>query len=365
MLKWSMEKRPTMRDIAKIANVSVVTVSLALRKHSSIPASTRERIEAIGRQIGYRPDPALSALMVYRRGAKPSGYHGTIAWINAHSHPEHVRNALTFSLYFQGAQDCCVELGYKLEEFPLIEFDMNFRKLSKVLYSRNIQGVIFPPMERDQAHISPLSFAWDRFSAVAVGFSLAGPQLHMIGPAQFRSARLAVRKLRSLGYRRIGCINNETLTKRTDSNFLGGYLVEVSRFPAQHQVPIFTMTKSRDHMSECKKWYQAHKPDAILDFSDYADYSRRLSRELKNPGFAFASIDVLEGPSELAGINQNNRLVGRTAVDEVVSLILSNKRGIPKTPKRVLIEGCWINGPTAPRITGETVLSDKNGEAGF
>jgi DNA-binding LacI/PurR family transcriptional regulator len=351
-----------MRDIAKIANVSGVTVSLALRKHSSIPQSTRERIEAIARQIGYRPDPALSALMAYRRGAKPSGYQGTIAWINSHRRPELVRNAPAFSLYRRGAEDRCRELGYKLEEFPLVEFDMSFRQLTKVLYSRNIQGVIFFPQERHQAHISSLSFGWDRFSTVAVGFSLARPQLHTIVPAQFRSARLAVRKLKSLGYRRIGCISNETLNKRTDSNFLGGYLVEQCRFPAKCRMPFFTMSHNRDNMVECRKWYRTHKPDAILDFSDYAKYSVRLCEELQGPHFGYASIDVYDEPSDLAGINQNSRHVGSAALDEVVNLILSNKRGIPAVPKRVLIEGSWVNSTSAPRITGEPGSQDDSDE---
>jgi len=341
-----------MRDIAKLAKVSGVTVSLALRKHSSIPLKTRERIEAIARQIGYRPDPALSALMAYRRGAKPSGYQGTIAWVNTHVHPEYVRHSPPFSLYCQGAQERCIGLGYKLEEFPLIDYNMSFRRLSTVLYSRNIQGVIFPPQERHQAHVSTISFNWDRFSSVALGFTLVRPQLHTVVPAQYRSARLAVRKLRSLGYRRIGCIGNEILNKRTDSNFLGGYLVEQCQFPMDCHIPVFTMTRERDCMPECRKWYRAHKPDAILDFSERASYSLQLLGSAPNRKLGIASIDVQDEPSELAGINQNSRLVGCAAVDEVVGLILANKRGIPDIPKRVLIEGSWVNGLSAPRITG-------------
>jgi len=347
-----MEKRPTMRDIAKLANVSGVTVSLALRKHSSIPQITRERIEEIARQIGYRPDPALSALMAYRRGAKPSGYQGTIAWINTHIHPEYVRHAPPFSLYCQGSHERCVELGYKLEEFPLVDFNMNYKQLSKVLYSRNIQGVIFPPQERSQAHISDFSFNWERFSAVALGFSLARPQLHTVVPAQYRSARLAVRKLRSLGYRRIACISNETLNRRTDFNFLG--------FPANLHVPVFTMMVERDHMPECRKWYRLHKPDAILDFSLRASYSLQLLQSVPRCKLGIASIDLLDQTSELAGVNQNSRLVGRVAVDEVAGMILANKRGIPDIPKSVLIEGSWVNGSSAPRITGLLPSRKKN-----
>jgi LacI family transcriptional regulator len=69
-----MDRRPTHQDIATIACVSQVTVSLALRSHPRIPESTRKRIEAIARQIGYRPDPMLSSLVAYRNSVKDSSY---------------------------------------------------------------------------------------------------------------------------------------------------------------------------------------------------------------------------------------------------------------------------------------------------
>lgn len=349
-----MKKRPTMRDIAKLANVSSVTVSLALRKHASIPQSTRERIEGIARQIGYRPDPALSALMVYRRWAKPSGYQGTIAWINTFRlHPEWAYGGLPFSLYLKGAQERCTELGYQLEEFRLADLNMSFGRLSKILYSRNIQGLILPPQEQHQAHISNLSFDWDRFSAIALGFTLARPQLHVVTNAQYRSARLAVRKLRSLGYRRIGCIIDEALNIRTDSNFLAGFLVEQDRFASDDRIPIFRMLNGPVPLSECRKWYDLHRPDAIFDLSNSADYSQRLLQSYSHIKFGIATVHRELLP-ELAGIRQNSRLIGQVAVDEVVAMILSNKRGIPEIPKRILIEGSWEDGPSAPRITGDT-----------
>jgi DNA-binding LacI/PurR family transcriptional regulator len=352
-----MEKRPTMRDIAKLVNMSGVAVSLALRKHPSIPQKTRERIEEVARQIGYRPDPALSALMVYRRGAKPVGYQGIMALLNTHEQPEYTWSGPPYSLYLKGAQDRCAKLGYQLEEFRLKDLDWNFKRLSKILCSRNIQGVIVPPQQHPHAHISTVNFDWKSFSAVAIGFSLVSPKLHVIMNAQHRSARLAVGKLRSLGYRRIACISDETLNMRTDSNFLGGYLVEQDRFPAACQVPLFrvnspTLDPSKDGecMQECRKWYSAHKPDAILDLSLHACYSRELQRTTQAK-FGIASIDHHEAVDEIAGIDQNSLLVGRVAVDEVVAQILTNQRGVPAIPKNILIEGTWIDGVSAPRVT--------------
>ena len=68
-----LEKRTTMADIARKAGVHVTTVSLALRNHPRLPASTRERIQALAKELGYVPDPFLRALVTYRGTNRWSG----------------------------------------------------------------------------------------------------------------------------------------------------------------------------------------------------------------------------------------------------------------------------------------------------
>ena len=192
------------------------------------PKTTRERIAKIAEQIGYRPDPALQALMVYRRGAKASSYQGTLAWINNYrTNPDQLK--LRFGNYYLGAQERCAELGYKLEEFRLADLNMSFARLSKVLRTRNIQGLFFPP-QGQQRHIPRSSFDWENFSLIAFGYSLMRPHLDLVTNAQFRTARQAMRKLRSLGYRRIAYVAESEFDERTEQNFLAGYLIEQRRF---------------------------------------------------------------------------------------------------------------------------------------
>ena len=63
-----------------------------------------------------------------------------------------------------------------------------------------------------------------------------------------------------------------------------------------------------------------------------------------------AVLDIPEIPGEHAGICQNYRIVGQMGVDEVIAMIHAGRRGIPPTPKRVLVEGFWLDGPSAPRV---------------
>ncbi|MGI9421517.1 MAG: LacI family DNA-binding transcriptional regulator, partial [Geminicoccaceae bacterium] len=54
--------RPTMRDVAREAGVSAMTVSRVLKDPAIGAAATRERVEAAVARLGYVPDRIASAL---------------------------------------------------------------------------------------------------------------------------------------------------------------------------------------------------------------------------------------------------------------------------------------------------------------
>jgi LacI family transcriptional regulator len=53
---------PTIRDVARLANVSIGTVSKALNNSGSLRRETRERIAAIAAEIGFRPNDLAQSL---------------------------------------------------------------------------------------------------------------------------------------------------------------------------------------------------------------------------------------------------------------------------------------------------------------
>lgn len=62
-------KRSTLADVAKLADVSAVTVSRALRRPEMVSATLRERIDAAVRELAYVPDVAASRLASSRTHA--------------------------------------------------------------------------------------------------------------------------------------------------------------------------------------------------------------------------------------------------------------------------------------------------------
>ena len=61
-----MDKKPTIKTIAKLAGVSHVAVSKALRDAPDISILTKERIIQIAKDVGYTPNAAARSLSASR-----------------------------------------------------------------------------------------------------------------------------------------------------------------------------------------------------------------------------------------------------------------------------------------------------------
>lgn len=61
-----MSHRPTIRDVAERAGVSIATVSRVLNDRADVSLQTRERVREVAREVGYSADPAARALASQR-----------------------------------------------------------------------------------------------------------------------------------------------------------------------------------------------------------------------------------------------------------------------------------------------------------
>jgi LacI family transcriptional regulator len=58
--------RPTIRDVAERAGVSIATVSRALNDRGDVSAQTRERVREVARSVGYSADPTARSLVTQK-----------------------------------------------------------------------------------------------------------------------------------------------------------------------------------------------------------------------------------------------------------------------------------------------------------
>ena len=341
--------RVTLRDIAARIGVSHVTVSLALKDHPDISVARRKEIQVLAKEMGYRPDPALASLMVYRKNRKNIEISSSIAWVNHWANPRDLRKHQEFDAYWRGASEAAERFGYHLDELLWPE-DCSPERFEKILLTRNIRGILIPPHPKqpdwNRMH-------WENFSVIRFGLSVRSPDSHVVTADQMRMVVLAMEQIRNHGYERIGF----TISIDFDKAIGGGYSAGIHgaeelpcvkvRIPPLMTSREVTAKNPEKAFKNFEAWYRKHKPDAILTAEAWAiDYIRRM--KLSVPGdIAMAGTCMTDLPLT-AGINQNSMEIGRAAVESLVALINNNDRGRPSAPRRILVEGFWQDGDSLP-----------------
>jgi DNA-binding LacI/PurR family transcriptional regulator len=343
------QKRVTIYDVAARVGVSHATVALALRNHHRISEKRRLQVQRIAAEMGYAPDPLLSALASYRSQIHPGkNVQSALAWINHWEQPEALRGAhREFDAYWHGAEKAAKRFGYRLDEICW-EPGFTARRLEQILLTRAIRGVLIPP------HPSPPDwgdFDWKKFSVIRFGLSVATPDSHLVTADQLRAVLMAARKISGLGYTRIGLVIPVDQDQRLGGNFIGGFAAAQKFYqlsvlpPLLAEEKFYTREKSRG-LKLLDQWVKKCRPDAVLTSvgalpAMLQSLGYRIPKDIAVAG---TSIDV---PVD-AGIDQHSEAIGRMAVEMLVSQINLNERGEPEDPSRILIESRWRDGKSLP-----------------
>ena len=336
-------RRVTLRDIAHEIGVTPMTVSRALRNQSRISESMRDRIQSKAIEMGYHPDPALTALVHYRHSRMDTPVRAALAWLNRWPDPSQLRKFKEFDFYWRGARAAAERLGFHLEEFVVNE-EMTPERLAKILYTRNVRGILVAPGPFLDGWIE--RFPWEQFSVVGIGRTEASLPVHIVTSDQTLNTMLAVRKMRERGYKRIGLVAESWVVRTFGAGFLW---VQTMEIPEGSRVPpfLFPYPNIGSIQPDFIRWMEIHKPDAIITDNPQlpeliAKSGLRVPRDL-----GLAALTVLDCPID-AGIHQNPEEIGRVAVLMLHSLINDNDKGFPVINRQVLIEGKWVDGKTLP-----------------
>ncbi len=341
-----------MADVAKVAGVHTTTVSLSLRNHPSIPPTTRERIKNIATQMGYRPDPAISALMARRRSGHKSTVSTPLAYLTNRETEYGWRESPAHLEFYEGAKRRADELGYRLNHFWIGESGLTGRRLAEILSTRGIPGVIIASHEEETDFYE--EFDWNAFSAVKIDHFPTNPMLHLVTNDQSAIIRLGMRRLMELGYQRIGFFMPSWWDNCVQQAWSAGFLASQRKFCQKNQIPILEFeAPGFDIPSKVfQEWYQKYHPDALLTYHKFLE---PLVEKLKlriPEDVAFADIFLLDTSGQTAGIRQNCQRVGEVAVEQVVGQIMQNVRGLPDYPTVTMVEGTWHYGHSLPAMTG-------------
>lgn len=331
-----------MAEVARAAGVHQTTVSLALRNHPSIPATTRERIRNIADKLNYRRNPYVSALMAKRKKG-PSGNGArlgilTVGAARSQWRQESPNYARLFDLIAARAEG----LGYGLEEFWINEPGISSERLRQILLHRGIRGLILCPLPGKRHE---LTFDFADFAVVALRYTLRTPALDHVSIDYCAAMNLALERLWHSGHRRIAFATTEEIDERVNHLSLGAYLARRHLSPRYFLSP--PVVPQWDKATFFRR-VMARNPDAVLAPGHrlYCLFEKWLGEEgWKLPeDLSLATLDSRLYEEE-SGVFQNLEGEARAAVDLVTSRVERAQFGLPLEPQAILVEGFWRDGP--------------------
>lgn len=183
-----MDKKPTIKTIAKLAGVSHVAVSKALRDAPDISILTKERIIQIAKDVGYTPNAAARSLSASRSC--------TIGMIVPSMGENTAYNAIFNEISINAAeQGYCVMLGSCHRDIELE------KKHCKMMVENRVGALIVASCTSDVSHIKELCSGI--VPVLFIGGKTSPLEDYALLCDYKYSATLAVEHLYSLGHRDI------------------------------------------------------------------------------------------------------------------------------------------------------------------
>jgi len=325
----------TIKEVAAKAGLSIATVSYALRRDPKIPAATRDRVLAVAQELGYRPNATVATLMAHIRRARQPSAGERIAFVWVHTPKEEIRADPFLRLVLAGAQLRAEQLGYHLEQFWTGERGLSDRRLSDILQSRGITGVLFSPVMHEVT--VSLDFEWSAFACAVIGYARWEPELHHAGHHHYHGMRSALEELGRLGCQRPAVILDPHANERGRRAWQAAFLVF---HPTPNLAPAFVRPEMPASATALRRWLRQHQPDALIL------HRARMARQVQawlppSDPLRLCCLSWSQELTDLSGIDQRFDLVAANAVDLVVSQLIANERGLPEHPRMTLLPGQW------------------------
>ena len=231
-----------------------------------------------------------------------------------------------------------------VEEFWLQQPDMRPERLKQIIETRGIRGLILMAALDPDTIDESYSKIWYNFSCSVIGVTHLKNQLNCSSNDQYLTTRHATEKILELGYQRPLMMIPANDDALLEDEFSSGFYSVTRRLAKKQQLDLFDLNIS--DLSAALAAIKKHKPDVILT-NKIELFTAMIESGLRVPeDVGVVHIDWHDGIPHLAGMRQNNRVVGSAGVDLVVGQLQKNESGALEFPQVVHVESAWIDGPS-------------------
>jgi LacI family transcriptional regulator len=305
--------RPTMKDVAALAGLSIKTVSRVVNGVSTVDPELATRVQEAARKLGYRPN--LTASNLRRRDGRTL----TIGML-----VEDAANPFSAAL-MRAAEDIARGRGVLLLFGSLDEDPARERELVGALLNRRVDGLLMVPAGRDQSYLAAEQQAGtqlvfvDREPGLLNADAVVSDHRH--------GAITAVEHLLAHGHQRIGYLGDQ-ITIPTAAQRFAGYqrALEHARVPFDQALVRHNLRTSEAAEDALERLLALPEPPTALFTSQNLvtiAACRALRRLRKHPAVAmvgfddFPLADILE--PGISVIAQDADALGRIAAQILFS----------------------------------------------
>jgi LacI family transcriptional regulator len=288
----SLKPRPRLRDIADRMQLSVTTVSMALRGSDEIASETRARIQQLAQRMGYASPPHGRRT---RRSPQVQQRRYGLCFLGAG--PGVSTNALV-----RGASHAALQTRARVEVLMIPELSEHQRVLDQVLeFGAKLNGVLLWGFI-DRTLLEGLSAAGVRYVVLGISPFLTGelPEklVHVISHDAMGMGWTATASLLARGHRRIGFVCETMPPRMYNANWLAGYRQAhwEASVPIDESLCVVTgqLGTAGDKGSEAILWLPPDQRPTAYVFSD-ASAAARFIETMKRHDAAPRSQDVVVG----------------------------------------------------------------------
>ena len=325
----NVEHVPTIRDVAKVARVGLMTVSRVINNHPSVRASTRKKVEAAIVQLGYRQNEAARLLKGQRAkliGLIVPDLSDTFFASCAHTVQQIARANGYMTLVVSSERDA----------------ELEFQE-AELMASRKVAGLlVVTSTGRGDERMSQLQSTG--LAIVAFDRPLPGSDTDCVLVENRTGAEEATQHLIEHGHRRIVCVgyDEDTYTIRER---VKGYTQQMNSSGLKPQVAVGLLT-----LDDIRQWLveilaSKNRPTAIFSLNHRTsvfmlqalrEQDIRIPDDMALVGFDdFDLASVITPP--LTTIAQSPVELARRSMVLLLERINGAKDGLPSPPAKILL----------------------------
>jgi DNA-binding LacI/PurR family transcriptional regulator len=336
--------KPTSSDVAAAAGVSRSAVSFAFNNPYRIAASTRDRILAAAKEIGYTPNTLARMLQAGRTHSLGVLLPQSLAKVMENPY---------YPRFLMGVGQVCDQEGFTLLLAPPLQDSM----LKAIPYAA-VDGFIVCGLQTDRGEVAELE---RRDIPLVLVDSDPQENVPSVDVDDQGGAREVVRHLLELGHRRLAVLSMDPGPDAKVSGYRGPLarrmagiveaLTEAGLTMDDVALAEVTVTRAEGYRAT-KALMAEHAPTAIVSMSDILafgavdalhDLGVRIPEDVSITGFDDLPESSWQRP-RLTTVRQAIVTKGRTAADFLISAI----RGEDQHPHQMLSTSLIVRESTAP-----------------